>query len=175
MKGDKSDTGGRSQGHPNRESSDYSPPPARVAAYIPPTQVPKESKYHTLDLKAVRLAPEIDPQRMKTQMGLRRLPDVASSSSDASTWVSWCLAGAALGLGAWWGVQWWSARVNVEVTTPSSERVVLAAPGASARATALQPDATANGASVVVPLGLHDGVPTQPTVSVVGTSSSVER
>lgn len=170
MKGDKSDTGLRSHRHPepfDYSPLDHSPPPARAAAYIPPTQVPKESKYRTLDLKAVRLAPEIDPERMKTQRALRRVPVVGNASAHSSTWVSWCLAGAALGLGAWWGVQWWRER-----TTQLPERVVFALPRASSQTgtasqTMLPPGlGSSTHGSSLVPVGLHSGVLPQPNADV---------
>lgn len=77
-------------------------PPPRASAYIPPTEVPKESKYHTIDMKAVRLSPEIDPRRMQTQLTLRRV--AIPPKRDQRHLVALCLLGASVGVGVWLGI-----------------------------------------------------------------------
>jgi len=88
-------------------------PPARAAAYIPPMAVPKESRYHTIDMKAVRLSPDIDPQRMKTQLSLRAVPAVAERrrpSRRLPAWLALLLVGGALGTCVWWFARWRNVR-----------------------------------------------------------------
>ena len=126
MKGEKSQSGLPTSAAP-AELPEPSPPPARAAAYIPPTEVPRESRYHTLDLKAVRLAPEIDPARMKTQMSLRRVSTSARPGRSPSVVVALTLAGVALGLGAWWSLQWWREQPRVVQSLPVNEPQVTAA------------------------------------------------
>lgn len=82
-------------------------PPARAAAYIPPMAAPKESRYHTIDMKAVRLSPEIDPQRMKTQLSLRAVrANTERSPSRVMAWIALLLTGGAIGTCAWWFFRW---------------------------------------------------------------------
>lgn len=78
-------------------------PPPRASAYIPPTAVPRESKYHTIDMKAVRLSPEIDPARMRTQLSLRRVE--APSRLNYRRLTALGLLGVSIGIGGWWGVR----------------------------------------------------------------------
>jgi len=83
-------------------------PPARAAAYLPPMAVPKESRYHTIDMKAVRLSPDIDPQRMKTQLSLRAVRAVAEKRPPTRlpAWIALLLVGGALGTCVWWFSRW---------------------------------------------------------------------
>lgn len=109
-------------------------PPARAAAYIPPMDVPKESRYHTIDMKAVRLSPDIDPQRMKTQLSLRAI-QAATVKRPSPVWPRLALlfVGGALGTAVWWFARWQTSQV---VATPSAqegrpERPAQGGPGAS--------------------------------------------
>lgn len=82
-------------------------PPARAAAYIPPMAVPKESRYHTIDMKAVRLSPDIDPKRMKTQLSLRAVQAATiKPPSRIPAWIALLCAGGAVGTAAWWFLRW---------------------------------------------------------------------
>lgn len=86
-------------------------PPARAAAYIPPMAAPKESRYHTIDMKAVRLSPEIDPHRMKTQLSLRAVrANTERSPSRVMAWIALLLTGGAIGTCAWWFFRWQSTQ-----------------------------------------------------------------
>lgn len=86
-------------------------PPTRAAAYIPPMAAPKETRYHTIDMKAVRLSPEIDPQRMKTQLSLRAVrAKTERSPSRVMAWIALLLTGGAIGTCAWWFFRWQSTQ-----------------------------------------------------------------
>ncbi len=95
-------------------------PPARAAAYIPPMAVPKESRYHTIDMKAVRLSPDIDPQRMKTQLSLRAVQAAKPPSGRMTRWLALLLVGGAIGTCAWWFSRWrlTQSQDNVGVPMP---------------------------------------------------------
>lgn len=98
---------GRAKGGGNPPEPDE--PPARAAAYLPPMEVPKESRYHTIDMKAVRLSPDIDPQRMKTQLSLRAVRTVNEKRAPTSrvpAWIALLLVGGALGTCVWWFSRW---------------------------------------------------------------------
>lgn len=109
-------------------------PPARAAAYIPPMAVPKESRYHTIDMKAVRLSPDIDPKRMKTQLSLRAIQAATvRPPSRIPAWIALLCAGGAVGTAAWWFLRW--QHVNEQttsnaVTTVATDVVVVVSPGA---------------------------------------------
>ena len=111
-------------------------PPARAAAYIPPMAVPKESRYHTIDMKAVRLSPDIDPQRMKTQLSLRAVQAVTEQKkSTVPAWIVLLLVGGALGTCVWWFARWRNVTEAVPVvsvlTTPSVPAVPAPPPSAA--------------------------------------------
>lgn len=96
-------------------------PPARASAYIPPMAAPKESRYHTIDMKAVRLSPDIDPQRMKTQLSLRAVRAVTEKPAPrVPAWVVLLLVGGALGTCVWWFARWRDVRreLGLAIGTP---------------------------------------------------------
>jgi hypothetical protein len=69
--------------------------------------VPKESRYHTIDMKAVRLSPDMDPQRMKTQLSLRAVQAVTEKRPwRMPAWIALLLVGGALGTCVWWFARW---------------------------------------------------------------------
>jgi hypothetical protein len=75
--------------------------PQRAFVYAPPQATPRETDHRTLELKRVRLAPDIDPRRQRTQL-LRRGPAVAPPGALSRRQVAWLAAfGALVGAGTW--------------------------------------------------------------------------
>jgi hypothetical protein len=107
-------------------------PPARASAYIPPMAVPKESRYHTIDMKAVRLSPDIDPQRMKTQLSLRAVQAVTEKRpSRLPAWIALLLVGGALGTCLWWFSRWRTVQGSAALVAPAAAGVVAPAAAVS--------------------------------------------
>lgn len=136
-------------------------PPPRARAYIPPTQVPKESKYHTIDMKAVRLSPEIDPRRMQTQLTLRRV--AIPAKRDHRHLVALCLLGASVGVGVWLGIH---SSLSERRVTPVS--AAAAEPGI---ASATQAAEVSSGA---VPVGVTVGADIPLTSATADTPRAAE-
>jgi hypothetical protein len=144
-------TGERLPEPPVTPGVDSQEPPPRAAAYIPPMAAPKESRYHTIDMKAVRLSPDIDPQRMKTQLSLRAVKAAEHKRpSRAPAWLALLLVGGAIGTCAWWFSRW----QGVQSAGPSG----LLVPGATAPALAVA------GVDVRSPASVDSG-PGGPTAS----------
>lgn len=162
-------------------------PPARAAAYIPPMAVPKESRYHTIDMKAVRLSPDIDPKRMKTQLSLRAVQAATiKPPSRIPAWIALLCAGGAVGTAAWWFLRWQHVQeqstanavaavaspvvvvasdVTQAVVSPAGAPQALTGGGETAvvarapEATAAELEAAALGGAVVTPSSLPQALP----------------
>lgn len=96
-------TGARGATDRSSSAEPSAPPPARASAYIPPTAVPRESKYHTIDMQAVRLSPEIDPVRMRTQLSMRHVQVPSKLNHRSLTGLA--LLGVSIGVGGWLGAR----------------------------------------------------------------------
>lgn len=156
--GPNDDRPGKPQLTPPGEAQD---PPPRAAAYIPPMAAPKESRYHTIDMKAVRLSPDIDPQRMKTQLSLRAVKAAPKKNpSRAPAWVALLLVGGAIGTCAWWFASWRRVNHHDSPGLPAKEAAVAAIPVSSVSAGAdiarVVTDPTPSSQTQGAPIGVVD-------------------
>jgi hypothetical protein len=136
--------------------------PDVIGEYVPPRPLPEVSQHRTLDLRSVRVSPELDPRRAPTELRLASPPRAGSSGR-------WLAAGVVVlvGIAVLMVIRAFapsSGFVPAPVASPATPVPLVEAP--TARATAFAVPTPAAAASVA-PSRSEPAVPREPPATRV--------